>query len=138
MQIKELAQRAGVAPETIRFYEKEGLLPAPARRANGYRAYDDAHLDRLVFIRRCRSLDMPLPVIARLIAFMNDPADTCHHVDDILAEQLAQVRARIRSMRALERQLLDLQRQCDGPIDGGACGVLRELSQTGRRAAAQA
>lgn len=128
MQIKELAQATGVSSETIRFYEKQGLLHPPARRDNGYRAYEPSHVERLVFIRRCRSLDMPLPTIAQLLAFMHDPAANCHRVDDILAEQLAQVRGRIRNMRALEKQLLTLQHQCTGAIDGGTCGVLRELS----------
>ena len=60
MQIKELALATGVDVETIRYYEKQGLMPAPARRDNGYRDYAVAHLERLSFIRHCRALDMPL------------------------------------------------------------------------------
>ena len=60
MQIKELARATGVDVETIRYYEKQGLMPAPARRDNGYRDYAAAHLERLSFIRHCRALDMPL------------------------------------------------------------------------------
>ena len=60
MQIKDLAAATGVDADTIRFYEKQGLLPAPARLGNGYRNYGAAHLERLSFIRHCRALDMPL------------------------------------------------------------------------------
>ena len=59
MQIKELARATGVDVETIRYYEKQGLLPEPARRDNGYRDYAAEHLERLSFIRHCRALDMP-------------------------------------------------------------------------------
>ena len=67
MQIKELAGATGVDVETIRFYEKEGLMPEPARLANGYRSYEPKHLERLSFIRHCRALDMALPDVRRLL-----------------------------------------------------------------------
>eukprot|EP01136_Pigoraptor_vietnamica_P012486 Opistho-1_new@52457 len=77
MQIKDLARATGVDVETIRFYEKEGLLPEPARLDNGYRNYAQPHLERLSFIRHCRALDMPLPDVKRLLGFVDDPHVLC-------------------------------------------------------------
>src|SRR5574343_1028140 len=73
MHIKDLARRTGVDTETIRYYEQQGLLPAPARRDNGYRDYGDAHLERLAFIRHCRALDMPLADVRQLLGFLDQP-----------------------------------------------------------------
>ena len=128
MQIKELARATGVEVETIRYYEKQGLLPAPARRDNGYRDYAAAHLERLSFIRHCRALDMPLADVQRLLGFVDAPLADCRDVDQLVDAQLARVRARLKSMRALEKQLLQLRARCAGPHDhAGHCGILDEL-----------
>lgn len=127
MQIKDLSRATGVDIETIRYYEKQGLLPAPARRDNGYRDYADSHLERLAFIRHCRALDMPLAEVQRLLGFLDDPDAHCQHVDGLVDEQLARVRARLKSLRALEKQLLRLRERCEGGADGSSCGILDEL-----------
>jgi Cd(II)/Pb(II)-responsive transcriptional regulator len=126
MQIKDLARATGVDVETIRYYEKQGLLPAPARRDNGYRDYEAAHLERLAFIRHCRALDMPLAEVARLLAFVDAPREHCADVNLLVDEQLGRVRARLKSMRALEKQLLQLRARCSG-THAGHCGILEEL-----------
>ena len=89
MQIKELARATGVDVETIRYYEKQGLMPAPARRENGYRDYAVAHLERLSFIRHCRALDMPLGDVNRLLGFVDKPDRNCGDVDLLVDDQLA-------------------------------------------------
>jgi DNA-binding transcriptional MerR regulator len=116
MQIKELALATGVDVETIRYYEKQGLMPAPARRDNGYRDYAVAHLERLSFIRHCRAL-----------GFVDKPDRNCGDVDLLVDDQLARVRARLKSMRALEKQLLRLRARCLGTHEGAHCGILEEL-----------
>ena len=126
MQIKELARATGVDVETIRYYEKQGLLPAPARRDNGYREYAVAHLERLSFIRHCRALDMPLADVNRLLGFVDEPDAHFGEVDLLVDDQLARVRARLKSMRALEKQLLQLRARCSGTHEG-RCGILDEL-----------
>lgn len=126
MQIKELARATGVDVETIRYYEKQGLLPAPARRDNGYREYAVAHLERLSFIRHCRALDMPLADVNRLLGFVDEPDAHFGEVDLLVDDQLARVRARLKSMRALEKQLLQLRARCSGKHEG-RCGILDEL-----------
>lgn len=127
MRIKELSQATGVDVETIRFYEKEHLLPAPARSTNGYRDYDAPHLERLSFIRHCRALDMPLSDVKRLLAFVDDPRRHCLDVDQLVDEQLSRVRARLKSMHALESQLVQLRSRCKSEHEGGTCGILQEL-----------
>lgn len=135
MRIGELSKATGVDIETIRFYEKSGLLPGPARSDNGYRDYAHAHLERLAFIRHCRALDMSLADVAQLLASLDtqDGAQLAR-VDHLVDAQLARVRARLASMQALEQQLLALKARCDGrhnlhPHTAGsqACGVLQEL-----------
>jgi Cd(II)/Pb(II)-responsive transcriptional regulator len=128
MQIKELARATGVDVETIRFYEKEGLLPEPPRLDNGYRNYAQPQLERLSFIRHCRALDMPLADVKRLLRFVDDPQGHCLNVDALVDDQLSRVRARLKSMRALEKQLLQLRSRCNGEHgDAGPCGILDEL-----------
>ncbi len=111
MRIGALAQRTGVDVQTIRYYESEGLLPSPTREENGYRAYGSEHLERLAFIRHCRALDMPLADVKRLLDFVARPEADCGDVNVLIDEQLARVRARLASMRALDRE----------------CGILEEL-----------
>lgn len=127
MRIKALSEATGVEIETIRFYEKQGLLPAPAREANGYREYANAHLERLAFVRHCRALDIPLADIKRLLALVDAPQADCSDVDELVDAQLARVRVRLKSMRALEKQLVQLRAQCNGGHGQAECGILHEL-----------
>lgn len=76
MKIGVLAKQADCPVETVRYYEREGLLPAPARTEGNYRLYSSEHLERLTFIRNCRTLDMTLDEIRRLLALMDSPART--------------------------------------------------------------
>lgn len=127
MRIGELSQATGVDIETIRYYEKAALLPPPAREANGYRSYGDAHLERLAFVRHCRALDMPLADVKRLLAFLALPPADCGDIDQLIDGQLARVRARLASMRALERQLATLRARCGERHPRKECGILHEL-----------
>ena len=127
MRIGELSAATGVDVETIRYYEREGLLSAPARQTNGYRAYGTGHLERLAFIRHCRALEIPLADIRRLLDFAAHPAAECGDIDHLIDEQLLRVQARLKSMRALERQLTELRRRCDAHHVVGECGILHEL-----------
>ena len=129
MRIKELAEATGVDVDTIRYYEKQSLLPEPARQDNGYRDYASAHLERLAFIRHCRALEMPLADIRRLLGELDAPGEPHPDVDRLVQEQIDKVRARLKSMRALEKQLLLLQAACGRCDDEGTdCGILEELA----------
>lgn len=127
MKIGDLAVRTGCHVETIRFYEKEGLLPIPPRSAGNYRLYGDTHIERLTFIRHCRSLDMTLDEIRCLLRFQDAPGGDCSEVNALLQAHLRHVATRIRELKALRRQLVALRRSCDavGPVQ--QCGILQEL-----------
>ena len=131
MRIGELSKATGVDVETIRYYEKAQLLSAPTRSDNGYRTYTQAHLERLAFIRHCRALDIPLADVQRLLSFVDSPQSDCGEIDLLIDAQLAKVRARLASMQALEKQLLQLRARCNGghlTADGQRhCGILDEL-----------
>jgi len=127
MRIGELGKATGVDVETIRYYEKEGLLAEPLRTDNGYRAYATEHVERLAFIRHCRALDIPLAEIKRLLDFVAHPDADCGDIDRLIDNQLAKVKARLASMRALEKQLSALKGQCGKSHTAGECGILHEL-----------
>lgn len=127
MKIGELSQATGVDIETIRYYEKSGLLQAPERLANGYRTYGPLHLERLSFVRHCRALDMPLADVQRLLSFVDRPQADCGDINQLIDEHLGRVRARLKSMRALEKQLTTLRTHCEAGHTAGECGILQEL-----------
>lgn len=127
MRIGELAKATGVGIETIRYYEKAGLLPAPVRETNGYRIYSRQHLERLAFIRHCRALDIPLEAVRRLFDHVTHPEAECGEINLLIDAQLARVRARLQSMQALEKQLAALRSRCDETHAARECGILNEL-----------
>ena len=128
MLIGELHEATGVDIETIRYYEKAGLLPAPARTGNGYRNYGPAHLERLSFIRHCRALDLPLSEIKQMLDLVAHPEADCGDINRLIDEQLARVRARLKAMRALEKQLSQLRAHCEVGHTAAECGILHELA----------
>lgn len=132
LKIGELAARTGCQIETIRFYEKEGLLPTPPRSSGNFRLYGDTHVERLTFIRRCRSLDMTLDEIRALLQFHDAPSGQCGEVNALLDAHIGHVATRIRELKALERQLVELRRCCDTARPVQQCGILQELTEPDR------
>lgn len=131
MKIGELAKKAGCQVETIRYYEREGLLPAPARSEGNYRLYGSQHLERLVFIRNCRTLDMTLEEIQRLLTLRDLPHVSCAGINSLVDEHIEHVEARITSLLALRDQLTELRDRCNSPQESEDCGILRQLNVSG-------
>ena len=104
MKIGELAKQTDCAVETIRYYERENLLPEPARSDGNYRVYTQAHAERLTFIRNCRTLDMTLEEIRSLLAMRDSPQDQCESVNTLIDEHIQHVKARIDGLLALQTQ----------------------------------
>ena len=129
MKIGALAEATGTPVETIRFYEREGLLPPPARADNNYRMYLPEHAERLVFIRQCRNLDMTLDEIRVLLRLKNVPTQDCSEVNRVLEAHIEQVAVRIQELSALEQQLRSLREMCSEGRSAEQCGILCELSQ---------
>ena len=128
MKIGELALASATPVETIRFYEREGLLPAAARTQGNYRIYEKHHVERLVFVRHCRSLDMALDEIRQLLQFKDSPGDSCADVNGLLDEHIGHVVQRIGELRTLERQLKALRQRCGQETAAQACGILKQLA----------
>jgi Cd(II)/Pb(II)-responsive transcriptional regulator len=127
MRIGELARQAGVDVQTVRYYEREGLLDAPARTAAAYRAYGPQHLERLNFVRHCRSLDMPLAEIRRLLELSRESSISCDEVNALVRAHLGRVQAKRKSLEDLEKQLTALNAQCESGHRVADCGILEEL-----------
>jgi Cd(II)/Pb(II)-responsive transcriptional regulator len=132
MRIGELADETGTQIETIRYYEREGLLPLPGRSDGNYRVYRPEHVERLQFIRHCRGLDMSLEEIRVLLRLRDTPAEACDDVDALLDEHIGHVVQRIKALRRLGRQLRDLRARCASETDGAQCGILSELAEASR------
>ncbi|MBL8521351.1 MAG: Cd(II)/Pb(II)-responsive transcriptional regulator [Betaproteobacteria bacterium] len=127
MRIGELARAAGTDVETIRYYEKAGLIPAPPRTAGNYRHYGPDHAARLAFIRHCRALDMSLDEVRALLAFSDAPERECAGVNALLEAHIGHVVQRIAELQDLERTLRRLRRQCAKASRVADCGILDGL-----------
>jgi MerR family transcriptional regulator, mercuric resistance operon regulatory protein len=127
MRRGELAQRSGCNIETVRFYEKHGLLPAPPRSAGGHRDYAPEHLKRLIFIRRSRELGFTLEAVRRLLSLVDGSNWTCAEVRAMTLEHLADVRRKIADRQKLVKVLENMAAQCEGGLVP-ECPVVDALS----------
>ena len=126
MRIGELAERADCDVQTVRFYEREGLLDEPRRDPSGYRRYAAEHLARLHFIRHCRSLRIPLAEVREYIEFSRAPESSCGAVDALLEKHIGSIRDQVAALQRLEAQLTALRGGCSGAA-GGPCGILGSI-----------
>lgn len=128
MKIGELAQVAQCTVETIRYYEKEGLLPAPDRTAGNFRVYGPEHVERLRFIRNCRALDMSHDEIHTLLGLADQSEQGCGAVNNVFDQHIAHVDERIRELTHLKRQLATLRQRCRSEQAVQSCGILQGLA----------
>ena len=132
MQIGELARTTATKVETIRFYEKIGLLPEPGRTSANYRDYGAAHLARLSFIRRARDLGFTLDQVRELLTLSDDRNRSCAAVDTVARAHLAHIDQKIADLRALRRELDELIGQCSqGAIS--ECRIIEALGPSAQR-----
>lgn len=127
MKIGELAKRTGCEVETIRYYEREGLLPEPPRSDGNYRKYGEHDAERLLFIRHCRSLGMSLEDIRVLQHFQAKPALACDEINAMLDRHLHQTELQIESLQRLQKQLQTLRNACHTHLTAKQCGILQNL-----------
>lgn len=129
MTIGALSQRTGCNIETIRYYERIGMIPKPPRTQGGHRLYAQEHLKRLAFIRRSRELGFNLEQIRELLRFADGGRYTCSQVRAITVEHLDEVRARMKDLKRLEKVLNTMASQCDrGKVPD--CPVIEALSRS--------
>ncbi|MEE8426740.1 MAG: MerR family DNA-binding protein [Woeseiaceae bacterium] len=126
MRIGKLAALCDCPVETIRYYEKIGLLPLPARESNGYRHYGTRHYKWLLFIIRSRGLGFSQDEVRRLTDLAHNDEPACHDVHELLVAHITDVRSRIRELKRMQRSLLKLKTKCqDGTLND--CPVIDDL-----------
>jgi Cd(II)/Pb(II)-responsive transcriptional regulator len=128
MKISELAKATQTQAETIRFYEREGLLPQASRTEANYRYYDESSIQRLAFIRHCRSLDMALDEIRTLLRVKDAPNEQCGDVNALLDAHIGHVATRIRELKAMEKTLKAMRLQYQETHAAKDCGILNGLA----------
>ena len=132
MKISEAATASGCHLETIRYYERSGLMPAPARTASGYREYSPTEVARLRFISRGRGLGFSLEEIRSLLSLDGDPTMCCCDVDVIARQHLADIRDRIQKLGNMAAELKRVISQCAGG-ERDRCAILGALRQPHER-----
>ena len=128
MKIGELAQVAQCTVETIRYYEKEGLLAAPTRTSGNFRVYGPEQVERLRLIRNCRALDMSHDEIRTLLGMADQVEQGCGAVNDVVDKHIAHVDERIRELNHLKQQLTALRQRCQSERTVQSCGILQGLA----------
>lgn len=126
MRVAKLAERAGVTPDTVRYYERIGLLPAPPRTPGGYRVYDESALDRLRFIQGAQRIGLRLSDIAQLLAVRDTGVCPCEPAEQLLRRRLADLDAEMARLAALRREMVAMlealpSAECPPPVPGTWC-----------------
>lgn len=131
LSIGTLAKATGTKVETIRFYEKSGLLPVPPRTSGNYRAYGEEHIRRLGFVRKARALGFPLDAIRAMLALADQPERACADVDALVRDQLREVERKIADLERLRDELSRLSRQCGSDRRMADCRIIEALWPSG-------
>ena len=131
LTIGQVAKQVGVGLETIRFYERKGLIDEPPRRPSGYREYPPAAVARVKFIRRAKDLGFSLKEIAELLTLRVDQDTTCAEVRERAEEKIADIQDKIQALQQMKRALTSLTATCSGRGPTSECPILEAL-ETGR------
>lgn len=128
--IGALSKSTGCHTETIRYYEKIGLIPPPLRSAGGHRIYTEAHRARLVFIRQNRELGFPLEAIRELIAVSSDGERPCADALSVVRKHLTEVEQKVKKLNEIRKELLSMARACEATCLGSSgpdCTIVESL-----------
>ncbi len=128
----DLAQKIGVQPEAIRYYERRGLLPSPKRAPSGYRIYTREHLERVDFIKQCQALGFSLDEIRELMELKFRGSSPCQHVRDLLLDKIKQVETQIAGLQTFRKDLLANIQECEKTLKrhrDDCCPVLERLEK---------
>ena len=128
MRIGELARATGTKAETIRYYEREGILPAADRTDSNYRDYSSDHLATLAFVRRARELGFSMAQVRELLALSDHDDKPCEDVDRLVEQQLGDVERKIADLSLLRDELTDMARSCKGERIGD-CRIVDSLGR---------
>jgi MerR family mercuric resistance operon transcriptional regulator len=129
LSIGQVARRAGVGVETVRYYEREGLLEEPPRRASGYRQYSEEVVKRIGFIKRAKELGFSLKEIIELLLLRVDAQTSCDEVKQRTEAKIAEVERKVAELQRMRQALLQVHSLCTGPGPTGRCPMLEALDQ---------
>lgn len=132
MKIGEVATQSNVGIETIRYYEREGLLAEPERRPSGYRQYDQSVVSRLQFIRRTKELGFTLAEIKELLGLWFDANTRCEHVREKATRKITDIEEKIRSLQKMKRSLRKVIDECESRNAVEDCPLLDGLDDNGK------
>lgn len=126
MTIGEVARRSGTGIETIRYYEREGLLSEPVRRPSGYRQYDETAVARLDYIRRAKELGFALSEIRELLELSSISHSSCDHIYRQAVAKIADIESKIRSLQQMKWSLRKLVERCRGKASSDDCPLVHK------------
>lgn len=126
--ISDLAKITHLSTDTIRFYEKKQLIHPSYRADNNYRYYDDEAIKRLIFIKRCRALDMSLQEITQLSALVKQPTEGCQKVNYLIEQHITQVEEKIKELQSFQTELIALIQSCTSNSTIDDCQILKQLT----------
>lgn len=132
LKIGDVAKRSGLGVDTLRFYERQGLLGRPGRTGSGYRVYDEGVLEQLDFVKRARALGFSLAEIAAVVAEKAAGASPCAHVREIVRERLRELDARLAELKRYRKELAATLAEWDaiGDAPGHVCGLVEHSTVT--------
>lgn len=137
-RIGQVAQKSGVSIDTIRFYEKQGLLKRPPRTEGGFRLFGANDIETLKFVRKAQELGFSLSEIRELLILRSDLVPACSHVKELLDQKLTAVEQKIAELQSLERSLKRALQKCKRELktaaagDEGCCPIIDEINRTAR------
>lgn len=131
LRIGEVAERGGVNLQTIRYYEREGLLPAAPRLPSGYRMFPESAVRRVRFIKRAQELGFSLAEIDELLSIRIDPGKDCSDVQRLARAKVAGIEERMRALERMRRALVSLAETCPGCGPASECPILESIEEVG-------
>ena len=130
LTIGKVAHQTGIGVETVRFYEREGLIDEPPRGSSGYRQYPETIISRILFIRRSKELGFTLSEIKELLSLRLEPSTTCADVKRRAEAKIADIEGKIRTLRRMKKSLKDLNESCQGRGPVTDCPILASLDSS--------
>ncbi len=127
MTVGQVARHTGVGIETVRFYERKALLPVPERNRSGYRVYQQAAVDRILFIRNAKALGFSLAEIKELLFLRVDDAASCFEIKEIAVDKISDIEQRIEALTRIRDALQELARTCRKGRSAAECRILESL-----------
>ncbi|MDH4379113.1 MAG: MerR family transcriptional regulator [Vampirovibrionales bacterium] len=124
----DVAKKAGVHSETLRYYEREGLLPTPERSEAAYRLYPPETVDRVLFIKRAQDIGFTLKEIRQLLHLKFDVGEPCAEIKHMTADKIAVVDEKIQLLQVMKTMLIELHDACPGEGPAGCCPILHHLN----------